>query len=306
MAYLSIENEKGIALLTTVVVTAVLIILAVEFVYKVYLSTARSALFVDSERAAVLAEDGVTIGKAGIEKILKTRPNVTMGEKGVSFSQTLGEGASVEIRVVDERSKASLKVVYPATGLTNDKVEGIYSRLLESLDIDTRLTDALSDWMDADDTPRSFGAESPDYQQLQKPYKAKNNDVESVDELLMIKGYTPKVFDTLGAHVTAYTDGLININTAPKAILMALSSDMTEELAGNIIAYRAGTAFKDKSDIMKVRGFETLGFALQDKVATSSQVYRIFSKAKVNDSIREAEAVVKTGSGAGVLYWREF
>jgi type II secretory pathway component PulK len=54
--------------------------------------------------------------------------------------------------------------------------------------------DAIVDWVDPDDDPRTSGAESSTY--LQNPgggYRAKNGPLNSLDELLLVKGVTPQL-----------------------------------------------------------------------------------------------------------------
>ena len=55
------------------------------------------------------------------------------------------------------------------------------------------LTDAILDYLDDDQTPRPLGAESDYYQGLAMPYFAKNGPLESVNELLMVRGVTPEL-----------------------------------------------------------------------------------------------------------------
>ena len=54
---------------------------------------------------------------------------------------------------------------------------------------------------------------------------------------------------------------------------------------------------------MKVDGFETIGFELQNRVVVKSRLFRIYSRARAAESVREVEAVVNIGGS--VLYWRE-
>ncbi len=52
----------------------------------------------------------------------------------------------------------------------------------------------IADWMDADDTPNSNGgAESEYYSGLTPPYRCKNGFLDSLDELLLVKGVTPEL-----------------------------------------------------------------------------------------------------------------
>ncbi|MDP2690370.1 MAG: type II secretion system protein GspK, partial [Deltaproteobacteria bacterium] len=159
--------------------------------------------------------------------------------------------------------------------------------------------------IDGNGEPRHYGAEATDYySRLPKPYEPGNRYLRSIDELLMVKGYTTEVFKAIAPFVTGYSpDGLVNINTAPQEVLMSLSDDVNSDLAARIMEFRKETPFKDRSGIMKVPGFETIGFALQDRITAQSSVYRIFSRAVAGEAVREVEAVVRVGGG--VLYWRE-
>lgn len=53
------------------------------------------------------------------------------------------------------------------------------------------LADAILDFIDDDETSRSYGCESAYYNGLQPAYSAKNSPLESLDELLLVRGVTP-------------------------------------------------------------------------------------------------------------------
>ncbi|MBN1344493.1 MAG: general secretion pathway protein GspK [Phycisphaerae bacterium] len=55
------------------------------------------------------------------------------------------------------------------------------------------LVDALVDWRDKDDTTSPAGAESDYYRQLTPPYSAANAPLKTVEELLLVKGFTARV-----------------------------------------------------------------------------------------------------------------
>lgn len=299
------KNQSGFALVVTILVTAILITVVVEFAYNVYVSTARAANFSNSQRASVLAGVGVELAQSALKEILKVRPNIVLDPEGLTFTKKDG-GMTVILRAVDELSKVSTGVVYPATGVDNDRVRPVFTRLVKNLELDERLVDTLSDWIDSNDEPRVYGAEGPDYYRtLPRPYGPGNGELASLEELGMVKDYTKGVVDTLRPYISPYnTSGFVNINTAPKEVIMALDEEITAELADEIITFRKENAFHDRSDVMKVTGFETIGFNLQDKIVVQTDIFRVYSKAIVDDTVREVEAVVTTGGK--VLYWREF
>lgn len=55
------------------------------------------------------------------------------------------------------------------------------------------VADAILDWLDADEEPRPFGAELEYYSTLPTPYAPKNGPIDSVEELLLVRGVTPQL-----------------------------------------------------------------------------------------------------------------
>lgn len=69
--------------------------------------------------------------------------------------------------------------------------------LLKSVDIgqETRSTiiESLLDWRDKDSAQRPHGAEEDYYRQLNNPYHCKNADLDTVEELLLVKGMNKSI-----------------------------------------------------------------------------------------------------------------
>lgn len=55
------------------------------------------------------------------------------------------------------------------------------------------LTQALLDFLDPDNTPRAEGAEQEYYDALPSPYKIFNGPLSTLDELLLVRGFTPQL-----------------------------------------------------------------------------------------------------------------
>jgi DNA uptake protein ComE-like DNA-binding protein len=54
------------------------------------------------------------------------------------------------------------------------------------------IADAILDWIDADDNARPYGAEA-EYYESEAAYSAKNGPLETIDELLLVRGVTPEL-----------------------------------------------------------------------------------------------------------------
>jgi DNA uptake protein ComE-like DNA-binding protein len=57
------------------------------------------------------------------------------------------------------------------------------------------LAQTLMDFLDADDTPNPEGAEQEYYDLLPNPYAIRNGPLATVDELLLVRGFTPSLLD---------------------------------------------------------------------------------------------------------------
>jgi hypothetical protein len=97
---------------------------------------------------------------------------------------------------------------------------------------------ALLDWRDRDDVPGPGGAEAPYYLALWPAYRCKDADLDFVEEVELVRGFTPEDVQRLQPLVTVYGDGQVNINTAAVNVLQALG--LRPELARSIVALRWG------------------------------------------------------------------
>ena len=78
--------------------------------------------------------------------------------------------------------------------LANDEdEETARDRLTEIPGIDDEIADAILDWIDSDNTPRTFGVEESYYSSLDPPYEPANRPLAALDELLAVRGITPEL-----------------------------------------------------------------------------------------------------------------
>jgi hypothetical protein len=96
-------------------------------------------------------------------------------------------GSQQRFGVIDEGGKLNVNslIMLDPTG------QVLYNALMKLPDMTAAIADAIVDWVDADDEPRAEGAESAHYLSLPNPIKAKNGPLNSLDELLFVKGVTP-------------------------------------------------------------------------------------------------------------------
>ena len=205
-----------------------------------------------------------------------------------------------DYRVIDEDGK--LNVLFAS------------SEALEGLGMSVEQVAGLFDWMDADDIPRSEGAEADYYRLLPNPYRCKNKPLEFLEELLLIRGFGAT--DYYGEHydrqmrtyedeytrgsssetgygtvpigwvrlLTCVGDGRINLNTAPVAVLdtLPLSEGAVDQITGfrdfdeNSSGRLEDHAFRSDGDVDQLQGLTEIDKDVLRLVGKfSSEYFRI-------------------------------
>jgi len=85
------------------------------------------------------------------------------------------------------------------------------------------LADAIQDWRDADTLKRPRGAEAPEYEAAGLTYKPANAPFQSVEELRLVLGMTPALYQQLAPLITIYSrQAGINSQIASRDVLRAV------------------------------------------------------------------------------------
>jgi len=296
-------SEKGMALVLTLLIMAMITALTVEFVYGVYTTNAGLYNWREAQKLSFVAKSGISLAT----KIMSENQNRYSYTYPGSIEMPVenivkGFSGTVVIRVVDENGKFNLNSLIWPNGTTNETAFDSFVRLLKNLNLDENIAYRVADWIDGDIEPRRRDSEAG----------TKNGYLDSVDELLRVTGIDSHAYDTLSPLVTVYGienvfNHLININTASRAVIMSLDDNMTEDLAERVIHYRALEPFNRVSDLVKVAGFGgSLGQSLMNKLVVKASNLRITSVAEEDRIKRIIECViVLKGNTFLIGYWQE-
>ncbi len=270
-------NEKGVALIMVLWIIAILSVIAFEFSYAMRTEVKIVKNFQEELQLYALAEGGVE--RAIAELVYKHDPRVqnkrrTLKSKdfppekkewvtdGRGYPLTFDLGVC-EVRVRGEAGKININLV---SGMllrkiiTNLGVEG------EAGDI---VVDSLLDWRDPDDLYRLNGAENDYYQSLPEPYECKNGNLDSIEELLLVRGVTPELFygkkgtwpgeggkekgNRIGLKdiFSIYALGeQVDINSATLPVLR-FALGIPSEIARGIIQAREEKVFENQQDLLQ-------------------------------------------------------
>ncbi|MCL5051282.1 MAG: type II secretion system minor pseudopilin GspK [Firmicutes bacterium] len=220
------NRQRGVALITVLLVVAIVAVIAVSM-------SGRLKGQVDRAQAMEMSENAYWYwlsAEALVRQVLTTElENDGYANRDQNWATQQGpfpvDNGLIGGRVRDLHACFNLNALYPGTEETPVATAGLaleqYQALLTALEFDDftsqQLSATLLDWLD-DDTVliNSYGAEDADYESLPRPYQAANSMMSHVSELRQVVGYTQEVFERLRPHVCVIpqrSDLALNINT---------------------------------------------------------------------------------------------
>lgn len=299
-----VKDEKGMILIVTLWILAILTLLAVSFSYRMRVEIKLTQFQIDSLRALYLAKAGINYAIAQLKK--DTNDYDSLNEQWAYKKEIeLGKGKFI-FYIEDEERRINLNTAPKS--------------MLDKLGLKEDIVCAIIDWRDEDNKiTKPDGVEDEYYQTLNRPYHCKNAPFESIEELLLVKGVTSEILygeDNISQWMTVYGKGKININTAPKKVLSILPG-LNDELAQNIINYRAGgdleegteddIIFEKPQEIGNVdEDIKNKYSQFKDFITTKSNNFRITSVGIKNKVIRRITVIVEKESDSIIIkYYRE-
>ena len=319
-------NERGVILIALLWILTALAVIALSFSRESFVEVAAAR---NSQELA----DSYFVARAGLNaviyQLLQRRfiPRVQQLELDAApdpidigkVSGGFGDGV-YDVEVQDESGKINPTVA------PEDQLRA----LVEAIGISKRdgdiIVDSIIDWRDVDSEHHTNGAEDDYYQSLNPPYKAKNGRIDTVEELLLVRGVTREYFygfpDKAPDGSTIYRYGLsryltvyyqsnrVNVNFAEIPVLMSIPG-MAPDAAQLIYERRKVKPFKSVAEITKdlpvMLGANTLSFLSTDQTT----FYTLTASAhRENSKVRRViRAVVnldpRSPNRYTIVYWNE-
>jgi len=217
-------NNNGYVLVIVLIVIAVLISVSSEFLIMAQVNTRYLQKFKEQQQAYTLAKAGVNLGKFILDADKKGLSSGFLGMAptdssidsyrdvwAIDYPELPFENGTLKLKISDENSKINLTV------LANEVVDQtpyyvITQTFFLNMGLPVDLADTIIDWVDIDDAPYPYGAESNYYMQLPARYKSKNAGMDSINEMLMIKGITPAIFYGFNSGMVVIEENLVDNN----------------------------------------------------------------------------------------------
>ena len=325
-------------------VITILTVVVLEFSFAMRTEVNITKNFKDELQLYAIAQGGVQ--RAIAELILKHDARVQQLRKTMKTEEVTPEKkewvpdgrpyalqfdqGECELRIMSEAGKININTI---SEMTLRKLIGNLGLEGESRDV---VVDSILDWRDPDDLYRINGAENDYYQSLKEPYHCKNGNLDSIEELLLVRGVTPELFygrkgakeGEEGAKTYKYDVGLkdifslyapgeqIDINSASLPVLRAVLR-LPSEVAKAIIKAREEKGFQNQQDLLQ-RVPELSPFigeitgrvafsSISNPLATAYYTIESRGKSKEGGGVRGLKTIVKIDrtdkKGYKIIQW---
>lgn len=242
-----LSRQRGVALITAILVVAVATILATNLMWLSTLDQRRtaSALATDQALQYMLGAEA-WVGEI-LKQDLEESPDTDhLGEIWASEIEPLPiDGGFIHGRVYDPQGLFNLNNLVNNQGEVDEQMYAQFERLLDLVEVDPGFAGAVVDWIDPDYEPHfPYGGEDDAYARSEPQYRTANGMITSPTELLAVTGMDAEQFARLEPYVTALPRGTkLNVNTAPAVLLASLSDELSINIAESLVEDRDLGAF---------------------------------------------------------------
>jgi len=185
-------TRRGMVLVAVLVITALAALVAAALVYRARAEVAAAAASVRGEQAYTAALSGLEYAMA-VLTLYAGDPDIWIDNPDVFQAREVAVGADTWYFTIyaanpDDEDEVRYGVTDEAAKLNLNTAS---EDMLEALErLTPELRDCLLDYRDADADARAGGAEQSYYDTLPFPYVIPNGSFATVEELLMVKGFT--------------------------------------------------------------------------------------------------------------------
>jgi general secretion pathway protein K len=321
------RNKEGAALMVSLWILAILSLIVGSFAFEVNLEGMLVSHKRKRFRAEMMAYSGLEYAKAILDKREKANeleieemdedPDGFMQaalyiQRGLSTSSTIEFEDGGSFTVTLESAEAGRNVNL----LTRDQWLDIFEMAnVPSTDWETMI-DCLTDWIDPNDLHQLDGAESDDPFYEEAGYPVKNGPLDSVEELLLVKGWGPDILygkpadedtdEIFGIYdiLTVWGDGKVNLNTASEDLLLSFSEYEDWELQ-SVFERRMGDDMEGGTLDDGIKSLDDVS-ADPNKFKLQSSFVKVTSVGDIFGNQYQIEAIfLQKNKDSVIVYWNE-
>lgn len=294
-------QEKGVALITVMLILALATILAVSMSSRQQLDIHRSANVFNFEQAYQYILGAESWSKQILKRDSEDNKTDSFNDDWATVLPPLPiEGGKMSGQLEDLQARFNINNL-----VENGKPQTLYidrfKRLLQILELNENISGVLVDWMDSDEETGFSGAEDNEYLNLTPAYRTANQAMEDVSELLLVKGVDFESYEKLRPYVCVLKSMTeINVNTASAEVLSSIVKDMSLEDAKSLIEDRNKETYKDIESFLQHPLLKQKKVN-KDGLSVSSHYFQLNSTAQIERINVEYTTILQRESDGHVM-----
>jgi len=225
---IALARQRGVALITAIILVAIAAVLATAIGYASAMSARRASTLFGSDQSFLAAEGAEAMAAYVLRLTSQSNSPFSLDQP---WAQPYGpfelsDGVLLEFaQIEDEQSKFNINNLAPSGASDTTNALPLFRQLLTMLNLETKWAGLIADWIDTDNNPNQpDGAEDSVYLSQSPPYRAANIPITSISELLALPGFGRARYDRLAPYITALPPGTsINVCTASGVLLDAIA-----------------------------------------------------------------------------------
>lgn len=237
------NKQKGIALITILVMVALATILAATIAQRQKFTAENTAYLMRQNQSLWYAKSAETFFSELLVEDAENAGDVDYLQENWAKPMPAFpvEDGYVTGQLYDESGKFNLNSLVDDSGQVNVAAKEWFERLLMNAGLNAQLSEAVIDWQDADnETLGPMGAEESYYRGLRNAYLPANSKFHAVEELKMVRGFEGEKYLQIAPYVSAIAvqDAKVNINTAPAIVLASLAESLDVKTVEAVLEQR--------------------------------------------------------------------
>lgn len=315
-------NERGAALLSVLLLVAVMAVIAAVMLDRLNLAARLAGNGQAMTQARLYATSAETLAMARIKAMVDVSQDRTVDRNGLlgrEFPLAMPRGA-IMARVDDASNCFNLNslVEADAQGTLRLRLAGLNQMraLMAGLAIPEAeaaiISDSVADWIDSDSTPAPNGAEDETYQGSAVPYRTSGRLIGDVSEIRAVRGMTQPFYERLRPWICALPTAElspININTLrpDQALLLSMlgPTALPVERARSVLAARPGLGWASAEDALRNVGGSAGGATLPlGQIKVRSRWFSLTQTVTVDSAMVEEQALIDVGDNPPRVVFR--
>ena len=267
------KKQTGVVLVIALFIVALVAAMSFAMMGRLERDTRRTTLLIRNIQAEFVAQGSIAWAMDQLRNDwIRQKTNRVIDPTPIQSPINEMNGYQINSKIYDMQARFNLN------NLTDLQTHEGFQHLLKT--IDPKLSEGkineiirgIIDWITLDKKQNDY---YDYYLSLPTPYRAAHRAMWSVDELRLIKGMTPQLFNALKSYIVALPEStLVNVQTASAPVLMTLSSTLNLAAAQSIVEARKQTPITTPQQFINLNGIKNQPITA-DKISVVSKYFLV-------------------------------